>query len=279
MSSIFKQRYRRLTDLFVNGKAVPMPDGSHLWVQVINAYERDEAVSDAQVARARIVLALKNEGRERIKIEGRLAEIGKELMAADLAQAKAEQKTPDFAEEMRADPEWKERMDICLRTDFDASAKPATDAEEVLMAKINAEVLAEFEKREKDETDFLVRKYERLSDDEFIDEWVEEWLDRRGSDLATAEFRLTELWYATRYCDAEQIGDLLDHSRCEGHRIPVFESKNEARSAPEELQVLLREALDELNVGGKDPKDSDSPQSSSDSPPAPNAPEASTPST
>ncbi len=118
-----------------------------------------------------------------------------------------------------------------------------------------------------------------MSDEEFIDVWVEEWLDRRGSDLATAEFRLTELWYATRYCDAVMQDGALDHTRCEGHRVPVFESKLDARSAPQELQELLRSALDELNLAGRDPKDSDSPPSSSDSLPSPSAEAESTPST
>lgn len=273
------QRFRRLTDLFVNGKAVPMPDGSHLWIQVINAFERDEAISDAQVARARIVLALKADGRERVKVEGRLAEIGKDSMATDLAQAKAEVKTPDFAEEMRADPEWAERMNIVLRTDFNTAAKPATEQEALFMSRINDEVLAEFAKREADERSFLERSYARMTDEEFITVWVEEWLDRRGSDLATAEYRLTELWYATRYCDAVVQDGVLDHTRCEGHRLSVFESKLDARSAPQNLQELLRAALDDLNLGGNDPKDSGSPPSSSDSPPAPSAEAESTPST
>lgn len=277
--SAIAQRFRRLTELFVNGKAVPMPDGTHLWVQVVNSFERDEAISDAQVARARIVLALKGDGKERIKVEGRLAEIGKDAMAGDLARAKAEMKTGDFADEMRVDPEWKERMDIALRTDFNTAAKPATDEETTLMAKINAEILAEFAKREDDECSFLERSYERMSDEEFIDVWVEEWLDRRGSDLATAEYRLTELWYATRYCDASGPEGALDHTACEGHRVPVFESKADARSAPQELQELLRAALDELNLAGRDPKDSDSPPNSSDSSPQPSAAEASSPST
>jgi hypothetical protein len=280
MGAALNQRFRRLTDLFVRGKAVPMPDGTHLWIQVINSFERNEAISDAQVARARIVLALRQDGRERIKVEGRLAEIGKDMMATDLAQAKAELKTPDFAEEMRVDPEWSERMEIVMRTDWDTAAMPATEQEQLLMDKVNAEVLAEFAKREDDEAAFLQRSYDRMTDDEFVDVWVEEWLDRRGSDLATAEFRLTELWYATRYCDAVDNGaGVLDHTRCEGHRVPVFESKTDARSAPQELQDLLRSALDELNLAGRDPKDSDSPQSSSDSPPPPSAEAASSPST
>jgi hypothetical protein len=277
--SVIKQRFRRLTDLFVNGKAVPMPDGSHLWIQVINAFERDEAISDAQVARARIVLALKNDGRERLKVEARMEEIGKVVMAEDLARAKSEVKTGDFIEEMRVDPEWKERMDLVMRTDFDTAARPATPEETLLMAKINSEVLTELDKRENDECAFLERKYARMSDEEFLDVWIDEWLERRGSDLATAEYRLTELWYATRYCDGDLLDGVLDHTKCEGHRIAVFESKGEARSAPTGLQELLRAALDELNLAGRDPKDSGSPQNSSASSPAPNEPGESSPST
>jgi hypothetical protein len=275
-----KQRFRRLTDLFVRGKAVAMPDGTHLWVQVINSFERDECISDAQVARSRIVLALKEDGRERVKVEGRLAELGKDVMALDLAQAKAEGKTPEFADEMRVDPEWKERMELVMRTDFDQAAKPPTEEENLLMAKTNAEVLAEFAQREKDEIAFLERKYLRLNDEDFISEWVDAWLERRGGDLATAEYRLTELWYASRFCEAN-VGDdgELDHNPCNGHRERVFESKADARSAPEELQDLLRAALDEVNLTGRDPKDSDSPPSSSDSLPTPNEPAESTPST
>lgn len=275
-----QQRFRRLTDLFVTGRAVPMPDGTYLWVQAINSFERDEAINDAQIARARIVMALKADGNERIKVEARLAELGKDLMSEDLAQAKAELKTPDFADDMRADPEWKERMDLVLRTDFDSSARPPTEQEQMLMAKVNSEVLAEFAKREEDEKAFLERKYARMSDEEFVDEWVDAWLERRGGDLATAEYRLTELWYATRFCDAvAEPGADLDHAHCNGHRQRVFDTKAEARSAPEQLQDLLRAALDDINLAGRDPKGSDSPPSSSDSSPPPNAPEASTPST
>lgn len=273
-------RFRRLTDLFVQGKAVPMPDGSHLWVQVINAFERDEALSDAQVARARIILGLRQNGSERLKVQARLIERGREVMAEDLASAKVEAKGPDFVDDMRSDPEWKERMDIYLRTDTSEGAKPLTEDEQQLIVKLNAEILEELAHRESEEKDFLLRSYHRMNDEEFIDVWVEEWLERRGSDLAAAEFRLTEIWYASRYCDASLLSDgVLDHTACDGHRTRVFETKQEARSAPTALQELLRAALDELNVAGRDPKDSDSATSSSDSLPAPSAEEGSTPST
>lgn len=274
-------RYRRLTDLFVEGKAVPLPDGvGHLWVQVINSYEREECVSDAQVARARLILALKENGDERTKVEGRLAEIGFEAMAKDLASARAGQKLPQFADEMRDDPEWKERMEIMLKSDFSEAASPATDAETLLLAKINVDIMGEFEKRENDEIDFLMRRFNRMSEDEFINEWVEEWIDRKGTQLAGNEFRLTELWYASRFCEATVSPDgILDHSKCNGHRERIFESKADARSAPNGLQELIRTAIDDMALEGRDPKDLGNEESSSDSSPTPSAAATSAPST
>jgi hypothetical protein len=274
-------RYRRLTDLFVEGKAVPLPDGvGHLWVQVINSYEREECVSDAQVARARLILALKQNGDERTKVEGRLAEIGFEAMAKDLATARAGQKLPQFADEMRDDPEWKERMEIVLKTDFEDNSAPATEAETILLAKLNAEIMSEFEKRENDETDFLMRGFNRMTDEEFINEWVEEWIDRKGTQLAGNEFRLTELWYASRYCEATRNEDgVLDHGKCGGHRDRIFESKAEARSAPNALQELIRNAIDDMALEGRDPKDSGNEANSSASSPTPSAAATSAPST
>lgn len=276
-----KQRYRRLTDLFTVGRVVPMPDGSNLWVQAINTFERDEAISDAQVARARIILALKQNGAERIKVDGRLAELGNAVLADELARSKSERKASDYADEMRVDPEWKERMEIVLRSDWEEAAKPPEPEELALLTRLNQEVIAEFAHRQEEEFNFLTNRYLAMTDEELLDEWVEEWLDRRGSELATAEFRLTEMWYATRYCDAKVDPDSgeADHEPCEGHGDRVFESKADARSAPEELQQLIRSALDELNLSGRDPKGSDSPPNSSGSSPTPSEPGEFTPST
>jgi hypothetical protein len=275
-----KQRYRRLTELFVQGTAVKMPDDTHLWVQTINSFEREECLSDAQVARARLIMALKAQGDERVKVEGRLTEVGRDAFVADLAEARASAKGSDIAEEMRDDPEWKDRMLVVLRTDWDQASSPPTEEETQVMEQIQAEIVNEMYRREGEEREFLERKLHRLSDDELIDEWVEEWIERRGTALAGQEYRLTELWYATRFCEAAPGEDgALDHTRCDGHRERVFESKQDARSAPTALQDLLRNALDDVNLAGRDPKDLANPENSSDSSPTPNEPGESTPST
>jgi hypothetical protein len=279
-------RFRRLTDLFVKGRVLQLPDrgdgtpSGYLWVQIINSYERDECLSDAQVARSRLVLALREKGDERIKVEARVAERGRQLMAEDLAELRMATKTAEIAEGMRSDPEWKERVEIVLRQDEDTSYVPEPE-EEAQLARINMEVLQELAKREDTEKEFLIRKYTRLSDEEFVSEWIDEWIERRGSMRAANEYKLTEIWCATRWCNAvpTEAGGNLDHSRCEGHREKVFATKADARAADDLLLEMIKDVLNDLTIGGQDPKDSASPPSSSDSSPTPSEPEASTPST
>lgn len=279
-------RFRRLTDLFVNGKAMTLPalpDGratGYLWIQVINSYERDECLSDAQVARSRLVLALKDDGDERLKMEARIAEIGRDKLSEQLADLRVNAKIGEIAAEVRADPEWRERVEMVLRTNDDEGAIPPTDEEMRVQTRINAEVLEEMARREDLERSYLKRSFARLSDDEFLDEWVKEWIDRRGTTRASAEYKLTEVWYATRWCEAQPTEDgELDHSRCEGHRTRVFETKADARAADDDLIEMIKDVLADLNIGGQDPKGSGKPTSSSGSSPTPSEAEASAPST
>jgi hypothetical protein len=273
-------RFRRLTDLYIVGQPLELPDGSFLWIQALNSYQRDEAVSDAQVARARLVMALRQDGDERLKVQARLYDRGRENLIDQLAEHRSSEKGSDAIEDMREDPEWKERMDILFRTSPEESATPMTHQEVTLLEEINAAVIAELQRREKDEKDFWLRSLERMTDEELIEEWTESWLDQRGAQLATVEFRQTEVWYATRYCNGVKTDDgAIDHSQCDAHQERVFPTRADVREAPSELITVVAETLAELNVAGRDPKGSGSPGSSSSSSPTPSEPEESMPST
>ncbi len=276
-------KMRRLTELFVVGKAVPLGDGTHIWVQALNAYQRDECIHDAQVARARLVMALQQAGEERMKIEARFHEVGRERHIKELASTRATEKMGDSIEALRADPEWKERMDILMRTDANDTAAPLTPEEIALLADVNERVMNELRRREKDENDWQRHNLETLSDDELIDQWTEQYIEKRGSELAGGEYTLTEVWFCARDCEAvtdpEAPDEELDHSQCGGHQDRVFETRQQVREAPTALVSLISDTLTELNVSGLDPKGSGKAASSSGSSPTPSVAEESKPST
>lgn len=273
-------RFRRLTDLFVTGLPAQLPDGTHIWIQALNSYQQDECRSDAQVARARLIMALREKGEEREKIEARFYEFGREHMISELADTRAKRKMADYVDAMRSDPEWKERLEILTRTDIEDTATPLTPDEVALLAQVNQEVLSELTTRESDENAFQVRRLEPMSDEDLITEWTEQWLESRGGEIAQGEYRLTEIWYATRWCNALAGPDgELDHSGCEGHGEKVFATRQDVRDVPGPLLQLIADTQSELNLAGRDPKGSGSAANSSNSSSTPNEPADSTPST
>jgi cell division septation protein DedD len=275
-----KNRFRRLTELFVVGAPVPLDDGTYLWVQALNSYQRDECISDAQVARSRMVMALRTHGDERTKIEARFYELGREQSIEELAQLRMQSTVSQIIETLRDDPEWKERLAILLRSDTGDTAEAMSLEELALLKQINEDVMAEMGRREEDEKDYQKSTLNGLTDEEIIEEWLGEWLETRGNSIASGEYKLTELWYATRFCNATLDEDgVFDHSGCEGHSEQVFETRQDVRGAPEPLINLITSVLVDLNLVGRDPKDLARPTSSSGSSPTPSAAEESTPST
>lgn len=265
-------RFRRLTDLFVDGTAIPVGDGTYLWLQALNAFERDEAAHDAQMARARLAMALREDGDERRKIEARLEVVGREQFIENLASAKADAQFPTLSARLEDDPEWREKIEIIRRTDF-ASNASTTEQERQLVTNLMAEWSAELERRIDDEIEFQKRRYADAGDDDLLHDYLEVYMDRRGDDVAAAEYSLTETWYAARYCEAtagQGEGDVLDHAACNGHTERVFATKADVKAAPDRLRALIQEGLQTLAMNMRDPKDSGSQQSSSVSPPTPN---------
>jgi len=274
-----KAKYKRVTDLYVQGTEVELTDGTFIWMQVLNPYERDEAVHDAQVARARIVMALREDGGERLKVDAKMAEAGDDAIIAEMAEAKAGAKVPDFVNELQVDPEWRERIDIMERSDETQGATPLTSEENALLIKVHAEYIEEILRRETAEREYQERRLTRMSHEELLDEFLDMWLDKRGGSLAAAEYVLCEMWFGARVCEGVKTDDGISHDKCNGHTERIWDSKNEVRSLPEPLQALLREAIGSLSMDVRAAKNSDRQGSSSDSSPLPSEPAESTPST
>jgi hypothetical protein len=267
-------RLRRVTDLFVRGREVALPDGSWLYIRVLNSFEKAEALAAAQAARARFTMALREGGEERVKIEALLEERGRDDFISQLADAHTAAGAAEVVSKIEVDAEWTERLDIVRRGDGKDNATPLDPAELELLAKISADFMAEIDRRQADERDFSAQTMQAMTDDELVEEWKTAWMEQRGRVIANAEYRITELWYATRLCEGDLNLDTgnFDHSHCGGHPDRLFPERVDVRDAPDDLQMLLANTLAEVEMGVSDPKGSPSPASSSDSSPPPSSP-------
>lgn len=274
--ALTRTKYRRVTDLYVQGTEVVLKDGSVIWLQVLNPFERDECTHDAQIARARMVMAIK-EGEEREKIVGAFQQDGRDTTIDKLADSKATAHVAKIVDELAADPEWRERVEIMDRSsDILASSE---QAEKDLLTRINEEYLREVVERQKAEYEYQVDRMKRMTDEDLLEEYVEAWIDRRAQDVARAEYQLTEVWYAARVCEGvKQEDGSWNHEACESHVLNVWETKAEVRSLPEDLQDLLNTSLSALNMSARDARFSARQGSSSDSSPLPSEAVESTPS-
>lgn len=276
-----RSKYKRIPELYVQGTELVLKDGTVLWLQVLNAFEADEARHDAQVARSRIVLALKSEhgSAERMKAEASFWSDGREVSIDRMAEAKANEKLLDITESLRSDPEWKERLEVLDRSE-ELLTRPPDDVERAFLDATNAEYLIEITRRLDDDRAFHRMRLQALNDVELVEDYLDLYIDRRGGELAMAEYALTQIWYAARVCEGVQIDDgAWDHGACEGHQVQVFEHKAEVRSQPEDLQDLLTEAIRALEMTVREAKNSARQGSSSASLPLPSEPVESTPST
>lgn len=279
--ALTREKYKRIPALYIVGRELVLRDGTVLWMQALNPLQKDEAQQDAQAARSRLVMALKSDhgSDERTKVEAAFLEDGREAAIERLVGAKAYEHLMKAVNEIQDDPDWKERLEILKRQD-ELMARPPEDAERKLVEQINAEYLAEIQRRQDDERSFLMGTYKTKPDEELVDEYIELYIDRRGSEVARHEYDLTEIWFAARVCDAtEKAPGEWDHANCEGHTLQAFEAKVEVRSLPEDLQTEMSAVMAGINMSVREAKNSARQGSSSGSSPLPSEVEESTPST
>lgn len=277
--ALTRAKYKRVPDLYVCGTEVVLKDGTVMWLQVLNPFEAEEARHDAQVARSRLVMALQEHGGNEMKfVETALWQDGLDGARKRVVDSKSTTLVIDAVDSIKNDPDWAERMEILDRTDEDD--RPLEDAERELLAKIQTEYVLEVQQRVQDEEAFLVERYKDATEEQLREEYKKLYIERRGGDIASAEFRVVEIWYGARVCEGIRNDDgEWDHSLCEGHQLQVFESKTDVRSLPEELGDLIGEAYHSLAMSARDAKDLARLASSSGSSRQPNEEEASTPST
>jgi hypothetical protein len=275
-----RSKYKRLPDLYVVGKELVFKEDVVMWLQALNPFQMDEARHDAQVARSRIVMALKSEhgSDERSKVTASLFEDGRDAAVLRLVEAKVGEKILEVVAAIQNDPDWKERLEIQERAD-DIRATPKDEAEIKLLEQIEGEYVNEVVSRQETERDYYMQHYAAMDEAALTEAYIDWYVERRGSTVAMAEYTLTEAWYGSRVCDGKLTEAGWDHSGCDHHQMLAFDSKAGGAELPEDIQQMIADGLRELNMTVREAKNSLRQGSSSESSPLPSAPAASTPST
>ena len=272
-------RYRHVNELYVTGIVRVLKDGTPIWLQVLSPFEQQVARDEAATARARRVLALRENGSDRqVQIRAAFFEDGIIGAVERLVEAKSTKAVSKSITELRADPDWTERLDVLARGATDPST-PLTDEETKLLDNIEADYMAELRRRHDDERDFLRQGFMELDEDALWKEYLEFWLEDQGSDVALTEFQLCRILFGARVCEGVKTGDDWDHSACEGHQVRVFTTRADVIDMPEQLLTELHSAAEQVEMTDYEAKNSDRQMSSSASSHLPNEEEASTAST
>lgn len=273
-----RAKYRKLPDLYVRGTELPFEDGTVMWLQVMNPFELEEARRDAQVAKARFILAMKEVGSpDYDNLRGVFAARSTDQIVDEICDIYYPEHFTKAMESVETDSEWKERVEVLRRAD-EVINLPEEDPEHKLLTKINTDWLTEVNKRVQDEQDYLRRELEALEVDQLFERYEEQWVERRGTAIAMSAYNLAEVFYSCRVCDAVKTDDGYNHDACD-HKMRVWETKEEIKELPEELFTVVRQGLTAVSMTVREAKNSDRLLSSSASSQQPNQVEESTAST
>lgn len=261
-------KFRRITELFEEGRAVvldPNPEDPVLvWVNKLNPFELEEARKDGSVGRARGVMRLDDEDapEHEVYVEA-IQSRTPEDMRNSLVNAKGNEHYLQALDDIRADEDWRPKLEVLERGDAQLEdAGEVDDDERSRLAKLNEAYLAEVERL----IGIRQREYraelDATDDEDIRRQYKEQYREAASSNGFLNEYRTTEMFFALRACDAKATDDGWDHSECD-HRQRLCEVRSEIRDLPEQLLVAVREAMLILNMTPREAGNSGAPASSS----------------
>lgn len=280
-------KYRKVTELYVRGRTILLGD-EPLWMQVLSPFEQDECRLMAQATQARMRLAINDaDSAHGAKVKSQIEGADDELLIGQMIDARTGEFLSVIQGELEVDEEWADVIAIIAAIDIsapDAVAQAETIEEKDAVIKAQERWLTEIGKRLEQMADEERTALEQLPREELEKQFRESWLKHETGAASMREYRLLELSYAARVCDATRVESgesddepIWDHSSCD-HSQRAF-TPDDVRGLPEEVQDLLAEAMAVLNMAMREAKDLGSQVSSSEPSRLPNDQEGSESST
>lgn len=247
---------RRVTDLFVEGKEVVLrgpedPEGPVvLWVNKLNPFERQEAIRDGQAARSRLILALKEVGSdEQVIFDADLARMSRAAIQDALLGLRAQDFLLGAVRDLRADPEWRERLLIVDRGGQDLPEEGTPERE--YQDKVHQEYVEEVRSRATKARDEAESDLRALTDEQVAEKYRDEYLSLKGGEALEREFAKTQLYFAVRRCSATHDNGRWQHTDCD-HTQRWLTDRSQVKSLPGGLIDLLNQAIRDLTLDHSD---------------------------
>ena len=249
-----KPRLSKLTDLFEEGVCVPLKasDGTEVvvWLNKLSPFESEQAAHEGRIARARIMLAIKEIGTaESDLFRARSEGADKNTLISALLADKDNERTVKVMRELQSDKEWKERLETLQWSGEQLTGKKDDDPEVKVVNKVLGEYQAEIATR----TDYLRGEMRSelvtLPESKVREMHQESYASQQGVAAFLREQAKSQTFYSLRVCNATKGSDgHWQHNEDCDHRQRWLEDRQEVDQLPELLLRQVRAAYEELNM-------------------------------
>jgi len=212
-----------MTDLFMVGAVLQVAPGEVVWIKKLNQFEDGEARQDAMAARSRFTLTLRaDDSPQTASLRETVKRMDKDRLVEGIIASRYTRYMAEASTALHADPNWAERLNVLDRTDIEDTRLDEAET----INRINSEYLADLQARVREREQADREKLTNDDDEEVQTQYEESFIDSRAAAVYIGEYKLGQLAWAVRMCDATPpSGDDADwdHLGCTHERLYVDE--------------------------------------------------------
>lgn len=263
-------RLARVTDLWVEGDVLPLGaerDGTPIcvWVNILNAFERDDVRRAALAAQHAILRQLRDRAdpqRSTFEEELRSRPVEDIVRAALMEYSEEDFMLADSdvaaSEKLQEDYQFILTMGALLGEQEAPEDDPRREQVEQANDRIIKARQGFFDRRQAEHQE----EFEGLDHEDLVELVLRRWSQRLAFQEYLAESNVAEIFYAIRDCKARRDGTGWDHRACD-HSQRLIPNRSEVKKQPDSLLTRVKQLYDKLEVTSRDAGNLVAPQSSS----------------
>lgn len=248
-----KRRLKRLTDLFQFGRTVHLGEDENgdpvvVWLQKLNASQRQECISDGQFASGKVQLGLTEESDKIALLRTQLATSSEEEKISFIIGPELPDAYRGAYDDVHAMEYWQENLHLIDRGPLTEDGEDLNEEETEEFARLNARYSSDLENALERRVDDVRQEWKGRPDDELDEAFLEAFRRSQGSEAFQEAFRWTQLYFSVRDCHAvSRENGRWDHEKCAHSRL--FDSRQDVKdSLPQEVIDLLLREYEEIDA-------------------------------